>query len=63
MEQYFNRSHPTVYLIFNKMFYSIFTQLQHIGSLATCFGFLISHLQAVTDYKEVHPVCTHYWFP
>jgi hypothetical protein len=25
--------------MFNQMFYSVFTQLQYISSLATCFGF------------------------
>ena len=36
---FFNMNHPAVYLIFNKMFYSVFTQLQYISSLATCFDF------------------------
>ena len=35
----FNRSHPVVYLIFNKMFYTVFTQLQFVSSLATFTGF------------------------
>jgi hypothetical protein len=26
--------------LLNKMFYSVFTQLQYICSLATCFGFV-----------------------
>ena len=26
--------------LFNKMFYSVFTQLQYISPLATCFGFV-----------------------
>ena len=35
-EKHFNSSHPVVYLIFNKMFYSVFTQFQYISFLATC---------------------------
>ena len=52
----FFRSHPVMYLIFNKMFYSVFTELQYISSLATCFGVLQNHLQAVFNYREVHPL-------
>ena len=44
---------------FNTMFYSVFTQLQYIGSLATCFGFLQNHLQAIVNYREVYPVYAH----
>jgi hypothetical protein len=36
---FFNRNHPAVYLIFNKMFYFVLTQPQYISLLATCFGF------------------------
>ena len=32
-------SHPGVYVIFNKMLYSVLTQPQYISFLATCFGF------------------------
>ena len=55
----FNSNQPVVYLIFNKMSCSVFTQLQYISSLTTCFGFLQNHLQAVVNYREVHPVCAH----
>ena len=40
-----------MYLIFNKMFYSVSTQLPYINSLATRFGFLQNHLQAVVSLK------------
>jgi len=36
---FFYRSHPVVYLILNKMVYSVFTQLQYISFLATCLSF------------------------
>ena len=45
------------------MFHSVFTQLQYITSLATCFGYLQNHLQAVVNYREVHPVCAHIMEP
>jgi len=51
---YFNRNHPVVYLMLNKMVYCALTQLQYISFLATCFGFFLqSHLQAaVVPNKE-----------
>ena len=50
---FFNRSQPVVYLIFNKMVYSVLKQLQYISFLAT------NHLQANVNYMEVHSVCTY----
>ena len=48
-----------MYLISNKVFYSVFTPLQYVSSLATRFGILQNHLQALVNYREVHPVCAH----
>jgi hypothetical protein len=57
----FNRSHPFVYLIFNKMVYPVFTQLQYTSFLATYFGFYKIYLQANVNHREVHTECTSLW--
>ena len=60
-----HRMHPTATAdrvandVISKMFHSAFTHLQYIGSLATCSGFLQNHLQAVVNYRQVHPVYAH----
>jgi hypothetical protein len=50
---FFNISHPVMFLIFNKMVYSVLKQLQYISFLAT------NHLQANVNHREVHSVCTY----
>jgi hypothetical protein len=56
---FFNRNHPVVYLIFNKMilFHPNTTTLHQF--LGYMFRFLQNHLQANVNYMEVHSVCTY----
>ena len=47
-----------MYSVFNKMFYSVFTQLQYISSLATCCGFAKKKAETCSQGTIFRPALT-----